>query len=112
MVKGTGCTPLKAEIVRRAVDYGCSINPDNILITNGCVEALSLSLRATVTAGDFVAVETLCYFVLLQMLRDLNLRVIEVDACKEGYVDSRKLVALFRENAVKVFLHWQILIIH
>lgn len=104
MVKGTGYTPLKAEIVRRAVDYGCNINPDNILITNGCVEALSLSLRATVTAGDVVAVESPCYFVLLQMLRDLNLRVIEVDACKEGYVDSKKLVTLFRENAVKVFV--------
>lgn len=112
MVKGTGCTPLKAEIVRRAVDYGCNINPDNILITNGCVEALSLSLRATVTAGDVVAVESPSYFVLLQMLRDLNLRVIEVDACKEGYVDSKKLVALFRESAVKVFVTLEILIIH
>ncbi|EGJ3155050.1 PLP-dependent aminotransferase family protein [Salmonella enterica subsp. enterica serovar Newport] len=104
MVKGTGYAPLKAEIVRRAVDYGCNINPDNILITNGCVEALSLALRATVTAGDVVAVESPCYFVLLQMLRNLNLRVIEVDACQDGYVDSEKLVALFRKKIVKVFV--------
>ncbi|EPC4489313.1 PLP-dependent aminotransferase family protein [Serratia liquefaciens] len=103
-VKGTGYAPLKAEIARRAIDYGCNINPDNILVTNGCIEALSLSLRATVKPGDVVAVESPCYFVLLQMLRNLNLLVIEVDACSDGYVDSEKLVALFQRKAVKVFV--------
>ncbi|WP_188473075.1 aminotransferase-like domain-containing protein [Hafnia psychrotolerans] len=103
-VKGTGYIPLKTEIARRAIDYGCNINPDNILITNGCIEALSLSLRATVEPGDAIAVESPCYFVLLQMLRNLNLRVIEVDACNDGYVDSEKLVALFQRKAVKVFV--------
>ncbi|MGO4745991.1 aminotransferase-like domain-containing protein [Serratia quinivorans] len=103
-VKGTGYVPLKAEIARRAIDYGCNINPDNILVTNGCIEALSLSLRATVKPGDVVAVESPCYFVLLQMLRHLNLRVIEVEAGNEGYVDCEKLVALFQRKAVKVFV--------
>lgn len=56
-VKGTGYAPLKAEIARRAVEYGCNINADDILITNGCIEAISLSLRATLKPGDVVAVE-------------------------------------------------------
>ena len=29
-VKGTGYAPLKAEIARRAVDYGCNISADDI----------------------------------------------------------------------------------
>lgn len=103
-VKGTGYVPLKAEIARRAVDYGCTINVDDILITNGCIEAISLSLRATLNAGDIVAVESPCYFVLLQMLRNLNLRVIEVEAGPEGYVDVEKLTSLFRQKAVQAFL--------
>lgn len=103
-VKGTGHMPLKAEISRRAVQYGCNINPDNILITNGCIEALSLSLRAVTRPGDVVAVESPCYFVLLQMLRNFNLRVIEVEANKEGYVDTERLITLFKRNAVKVFV--------
>ncbi|CAI1988426.1 MULTISPECIES: aminotransferase-like domain-containing protein [Serratia] len=103
-VKGSGYAPLKTEIARRAIDYGCNINPDNILVTNGCVEALSLSLMATVKPGDAVAVESPCYFVLLQMLRQLKLRVIEVETGNEGYVDSEKLVALFQRKAVKVFV--------
>ncbi|MDC6116635.1 PLP-dependent aminotransferase family protein [Serratia rubidaea] len=103
-VKGTGYGPLKAEIARRAIDYGCTLTPETILVTNGCIEALSLALRATVNPGDAVAVESPCYFVLLQMLRNLNLRVVEVDACPAGYVDSEKLVALFQSKTVKVFI--------
>lgn len=103
-VKGSGYAPLKREIVRRAIEYGCHIPPDNILITNGCIEALSLALRATVIPGDIVAVESPCYFVLLQMLRSLRLRVIEVENGPEGYVDKDKLVALFRRRIVKVFV--------
>nr|MBA2817906.1 GntR family transcriptional regulator [Candidatus Pantoea persica] len=60
------------------MEYGCNINADDILITNGCIEAVSL--RATLTPGDVVAVESPCYFVLLQMLHNLNLRVIKVEA--------------------------------
>ncbi|QKJ85017.1 GntR family transcriptional regulator [Paramixta manurensis] len=103
-VKGTGYAPLKAEIARRAVEYGCNINPDDILITNGCIEAISLSLRATVMPGDVVAVESPCYFVLLQMLHNLNLRVIEVEAGHEGYINVETLTALFRRKAVKAFV--------
>ncbi|MEM8350309.1 PLP-dependent aminotransferase family protein [Morganella morganii] len=103
-VKGTGYAPLKEEIARRAVSYGCHITPETLLITNGCIEALSLALRATLCPGDAVAVESPCYFVLLQMLRNLNLRLTEVDACEDGYVDCDKLTALFRRKAVKAFV--------
>lgn len=42
-VKGTGYAPLKTEIARRAAGYGCNISADDILITNGCIEAISPS---------------------------------------------------------------------
>ena len=103
-VKGNGYAPLKAEIARRAVYYGCNISADDILITNGCIEAISLALRATTGPGDIVAVESPCYFVLLQMLHNLNLRVIEVEAGLDGYVNVEKLTALFRRKAVQVYL--------
>lgn len=103
-VKGTGYAPLKNEIARRAVEYGCNISADDILITNGCIEAISLALRATTRPGDIVAVESPCYFVLLQMLHNLNLRVIEVEAGPEGYVNVEKLTGLFQRKAVQAYL--------
>lgn len=103
-VKGTGYAPLKAEITRRALDYGCVFSPDTLLITNGCIEAVSLALRAVLQPGDAVAVESPCYFVLLQMLHNLNLRVIEVEAGPEGYIDVGALTALFQRRAVRAFV--------
>lgn len=103
-VKGAGYGPLRHEIARRAVEYGCNISSEDILITNGCIEALSLALRATLQPGDAVAVESPCYFVLLQMLHNLNLRVIEVEAGSKGYVDVEKLTGLFRRKSVQAFL--------
>jgi len=103
-VKGTGYPPLKAEISRRAVSYGCHLDPDDLLITNGCIEALSLALRATLSAGDAVAVESPCYFVLLHMLQSLGLRVVEVPAGAAGHIDVDRLVALFETRAVNAFV--------
>ncbi|MEB0077905.1 PLP-dependent aminotransferase family protein [Pseudomonas sp. CCI3.2] len=103
-IKGTGYLPLKTEIARRAVNYGCNIDINDLLITNGCVEAISLALRATVVAGDAVAVESPCYFVLLQMLQNLGLKVVEVETSSLGYVNTETLDYLFTNQIVKAFV--------
>ncbi|WP_226068190.1 PLP-dependent aminotransferase family protein [Dickeya zeae] len=103
-VKGSGYLPLKEEIARRALDYGCHLHPDDILITNGCIEALSLSLRAVTRNGDAVAVQSPCYFVLLQMLRNLELRVVEVGQDARGHVDVAQLESLFSQHQVSAFI--------
>ncbi|WP_049853794.1 PLP-dependent aminotransferase family protein [Dickeya fangzhongdai] len=103
-VKGSGYLPLKEEIARRALDYGCHLHPDDILITNGCIEALSLSLRAVTRSGDAVAVQSPCYFVLLQMLRNLGLRVVEVGQDASGHMDVDQLESLFSQRQVSAFI--------
>ncbi|MCG8708074.1 PLP-dependent aminotransferase family protein [Brenneria sp. 4F2] len=103
-VKGTGYPPLQAEIARRALDYGCSLKADEIIVTNGCLEALSLALRAATEPGDSVAVDSPCYFVLLQMLRNLGLRVVEVEQEDGGTTDARQLAALFSQRVVKAWV--------
>ncbi|HXV30218.1 MAG TPA: PLP-dependent aminotransferase family protein [Sinorhizobium sp.] len=65
-------------MVRSALEHGCRISSDEIVVTNGCIEALNLSLRAVTRHGDRVAVESPCYFVLLQMLRSLGLVAVPI----------------------------------
>ncbi|MGG1948657.1 PLP-dependent aminotransferase family protein [Trinickia sp. NRRL B-1857] len=74
-VRGTGYPALRAQIARQAMQYACELDPDEIVVTNGCVEALNLALRAVARPGDVIAVESPTYFVLLQMLRALEMRV-------------------------------------
>lgn len=73
-----GLKELREVIARRAMDAGCTLGPDNIIITAGATEALTLSLQAVTEPGDTVAVESPCYFGLLHILRQLRLKAVEV----------------------------------
>ncbi|MEM6496649.1 MAG: GntR family transcriptional regulator, partial [Pseudomonadota bacterium] len=53
-----GLMSLREEICRRVIRWGQALSPDDVLLTIGCTEALSLSLRALTSRGDTVAIES------------------------------------------------------
>lgn len=69
---------LRVQIARRAVESGCQIHPDDIVITTGCQEALTLALRATTLPGDIVAIESPAFFGTLQLIESLGLKALEI----------------------------------
>ena len=77
-VTPSGSEALRREIARRALDAGDAITPDDIVVTCGCAEALSLCLRAVTKPGDTVAVESPAWFGTLQALEVLGLQALEI----------------------------------
>jgi DNA-binding transcriptional MocR family regulator len=75
-----GDSELRHEIARRYVGLGLSVDPDNIVITSGCSEALSLSLHAVTRRGDIVAVESPTYFSVLRLIERMGLLAVEIDS--------------------------------
>lgn len=73
-----GCIELRREIARREWEAGCQADADEILVTCGAIEALSLALRATTRPGDTVAVESPAFFGLLQVIETLGCRALEI----------------------------------
>ena len=73
-----GDPELRAIIARRALDAGIQIGADDIIMTHGGIEAVNLALRAVTKPGDTVAVESPCFFGLLQALESLGLRALEI----------------------------------
>ncbi len=73
-----GSEELRTQIARHSVASGCNLSPDQIVITNGCTEALSLCLRAVCEPGDTVALESPICFDTLQTLDSMGLRALEV----------------------------------
>ncbi|TVQ20566.1 MAG: PLP-dependent aminotransferase family protein [Leptolyngbya sp. DLM2.Bin15] len=73
-----GCIELRREVAKRMLTAGCSINPDQIVTTNGTFEAVYLSLRAVTQPGDTVAIESPTYYGLLEALEMLHLKVLEL----------------------------------
>lgn len=78
-----GCAPLRRQIARRAVEWGCALAADDLVTTVGAMEALSLCLRAVAEPGDTVAIESPAYFGVLQMLESHRVKVLEIP-CNPG----------------------------
>ena len=75
-----GLLLLRQQIARRALAYGCSLSPADIIITHGASEAMHLSLMATSRRGDTIAVESPAYYGTLQAIEALGLKALEIPA--------------------------------
>src|SRR4051812_1516650 len=63
-----GLAVLRRQIALRLSDWGVRATADDIIVTNGCMEAINLCLRAVAKAGDVIALESPTYFGLLQVI--------------------------------------------
>ncbi|MCC5809050.1 MAG: PLP-dependent aminotransferase family protein [Ectothiorhodospiraceae bacterium] len=88
-----GLPELRRQIARRMTEAGCVMNPDELVITNGCQEALTLALRAVTKPGDVVAIESPTFYGLLQVIDSLGLEALEIptDPQQGISVDALKL---------------------
>ncbi|HXH01917.1 MAG TPA: PLP-dependent aminotransferase family protein [Candidatus Competibacteraceae bacterium] len=73
-----GRLELRAQIARLSTAGGCHPQVDDIVITSGCQEALTLCLRAVARAGDTIAVESPTYYGLLQAIEALGMHALEI----------------------------------
>ena len=63
---------------RATCSTAVSAHVDEIIVTNGAMEALNLALAAVSQPGDAVVVEAPCFYACLQAIERLGLRAIEV----------------------------------
>lgn len=73
-----GHAPLRRQIALRYLADGMAINADDIVITNGALEALNLCLAAVTRPGDIVLVESPTFYAALQSLERMKLQAVEV----------------------------------
>jgi DNA-binding transcriptional MocR family regulator len=101
-VMSTGTEQLRSAIARRAVEFGCALDPDDIIVTNGCTEALNLALRAVARPGDTIALESPTYFTLLQIIQSLGMKALEIPTHPRDGISLDALELATREpGAVK-----------
>ncbi len=69
---------LRKQIARQAFNWGGTVTEDDIVVTAGAVEALSLCIKAVTQRGDTVAIESPTYFAIFQVLESHGLKVVEI----------------------------------
>jgi DNA-binding transcriptional MocR family regulator len=77
-VDPAGHPQLRRQLARRSSDWGCFLQPDDLVVTNGAAEAVTLCLRAVCRPGMAVLVESPTWFGTLEVIESLGLRIVEV----------------------------------
>ncbi|KGE70806.1 aminotransferase-like domain-containing protein [Spirochaeta lutea] len=73
-----GLPVLQKALARQFSLWGLAVEPETILITGGCNEAISLTLGLLCKPGDVVVVESPLYFAFLSLLKHLDVQIIEI----------------------------------
>lgn len=105
-----GSNALRQQIALRYLIDGVRIGPDQIVITNGAMEALNLCLSAVCKPGDTVLVESPCFYVCLQALERLGLHAVEVPTDPREGIDLDALeraIVRHRPSAAWVMTNFQ-----
>ena len=69
---------LRKQIAKLCFNWGGRVQPEDIVVTAGCMEAIVMCLKAVTKPGDTVAIESPTYFGIFQVMESLGLKVIEI----------------------------------
>ena len=89
-----GYPALRQQLARRSITTGKPFSAEEIIITSGCQEALYLALRCIAKSGDIIAVESPCYYGILQTLEVLGLNAVEIPVDSDSGIDLSRLEEL------------------
>ncbi|WP_126651188.1 aminotransferase-like domain-containing protein [Chryseobacterium aureum] len=99
-----GMEALRKHIAKQMRMYGCTMNPDEIIITDGALQALTIALKSVTKAGDTVAVDSPCVFSVLEVMAHLELKVIEIPVHYRSGFDTGYFRKACEENNIRTLV--------
>lgn len=96
-----GSEILREKIAAGASKYGCSMNAEELIVTDGALQALYIALASVTQAGDLVAVESPCVFSVLEVISNLKLKIIEIPVHYRTGFDVDYLKDVLNKNNIR-----------
>ncbi|AIN58962.1 PLP-dependent aminotransferase family protein [Pseudomonas soli] len=96
-----GNPQLRRQIALRYMVGGLMLPMEELLITNGALEALNLCLQAVTQPGDLVAIEAPAFYACLQVLERLKLKAVEIPVHPREGMDLGVLAQTLDKHPVK-----------
>ncbi|OMQ24440.1 PLP-dependent aminotransferase family protein [Serratia oryzae] len=96
-----GNDALRRHIAQRYALSGMQVAPDEIVITAGAMESLSLSLQAVTQPGDYVAIESPAFYGALQALERLRLKAVAIATHPQDGIDLDALQHALEQYPIK-----------
>lgn len=92
---------LRRQIALRYMVGGLMLPMEELLITNGALEALNLCLQAVTQPGDLVAIESPAFYACLQVLERLKLKAVEIPVHPQTGIDLEVLEEALNRHPIK-----------
>jgi DNA-binding transcriptional MocR family regulator len=96
-----GLYAFREQLAARGRRGGFAEDPDEIIVTSGAKQGISLTARATLEAGDVAVIESPSFAGMLDSLRQTDARVIGVPVDEDGF-DVDALERLLTRHEVKL----------
>lgn len=96
-----GYLPLKRQIALRYLNDGLAVDSEELLITNGAQEAISIALQCVAKAGDIIAVESPVYFGILELIESLGMMALEIPLCPDEGIWLDDLKEAINKHPIK-----------
>lgn len=96
-----GSDELRRQIARRYLHGGMRVPSDEIVITSGALEALTLCLQVVTRPGDTVAVEAPTFYACLQAIENCGLKAVEIPTHAREGIDLAALAQAIAKHNIK-----------
>jgi DNA-binding transcriptional MocR family regulator len=96
-----GNAALRRQLALRYLLDGVQVPSEEIVVTNGALEALNLCLQAVTRPGDTVLLESPCFYAALQALERLGLKAVEVATHPREGMDLAALAEALNKHSPK-----------
>ncbi|WXL27975.1 GntR family transcriptional regulator MpaR [Ectopseudomonas mendocina] len=96
-----GNPDLRRQIALRYMVSGVMLPLEELVITNGAMEALNLCLQCVTQPGDLVAIEAPAFYACLQVLERLKLKAVEIPVHPREGIDLDSLAESLQRLPIK-----------
>ena len=99
-----GNEKLRTQVARWSFNWKGNLSDKDILSTAGCISAISYCLMALTKRGDTIAVESPCFYGILQLAQSLGLKILELPTSPETGVDMDALKKIVQKTKLAACL--------
>jgi DNA-binding transcriptional MocR family regulator len=93
-----GNEKLRTQVARWSFSWKGNLSEKDILTTAGCMSAVSYCLMALTKRGDTIAVESPCFYGILQLAQSLGLKILELPTDPQTGVDMASLKKIVQKT--------------
>lgn len=94
---------LRDSLSTHFTSYDFHFSPEQLVITNGCMDAIQRAIEITTKVGDAIAISSPCYSGILDMLNLLSRKVVEIPSTEQG-INLQQLEKQMQEGNIKAGL--------